>query len=192
MKSAILSLTASEKSAFQADSQGLQINSKLFNSATHVWDLSFVRWGIGTTEFNHVPLLNMLVVMNAESPACYGISGIPALPIATSGFFGCSTENSALLSEFKIPDDPIFHVCSLHQQWKRLHVTLIVVLWVPFLCRYFGVLCILFMVSLRGIGYYYNANNKNMPQTQVHMLLSFSTYSHTDRSTQVSQRQMHQ
>lgn len=79
--------------------------------------------GVGAAEFNHEPLLNMLVVINAEAPACYAISGIPALPTSTSGFFGCGTENSALLSEFKIPDDPIFHVCSLHQQWKRLHVT---------------------------------------------------------------------
>lgn len=88
------------------------------------------------TKFNHVTLLNMLVVMNTKSPGCYAISGIPALPTATSGFFGCRAENSALLSEFKIPDDPIFYVCSLHQQWKRLHVTLIVVLWVPFLCLF--------------------------------------------------------
>lgn len=74
-------------------------------------------------KFNHEPLLNMLVAVNAEAPACYAIPGIPALPTSTSGFFGCGTENSAPLSEFKIPDDPIFHVCSLHQQWKRLHVT---------------------------------------------------------------------
>lgn len=38
-------------------------------------------------QFNHEPLLNMLVVINTEAPACYAISGIPALPTSTSGFF---------------------------------------------------------------------------------------------------------
>lgn len=112
----------------------------------------------------------MLVAINAEAPACYAISGIPALPTSASGFFGCRTENSALLSEFKIPDDPIFHVCSLHQQWKRLHVTLVAVLSVPFLCCCFEhcmwSLCGDNLSS--GLGWYYNANNRTQPLLRRH------------------------
>lgn len=128
-------------------------------------------------KFSHEPLLNMLVAVNAEAPACYAIPGIPALPTSTSGFFGCGTENSAPLSEFKIPDDPIFHVCCLHQQWKRLHVTPAAVLSAP------GIFVLLLWVLL---GWYHNANNGTQPRPEEHMLLSvlsvfFSFYQLTHR-----------
>lgn len=44
-------------------------------------------WPTREAKFNHKPLLNMLVAINAGAPACYAISGIPALPTSTSGFF---------------------------------------------------------------------------------------------------------